>query len=278
MGTASTTRSLTAAVRREYVDGPHGQIHVRRAGRAADSDARALLCLHLSPGSGRMYEELLAEMAGDRLALAPDTPGYGASSPPATPPSIATFASSMVAVLDAYGIDRFDVLGYHTGSKIAVELALTIPDRVASLVLVSAPHYTDEELRRQAESLAVPRRIEADGSHLVEQFRELVRWRPEGTPLELIQREFAEQQRAGQYAHWGYQAAFAYQHADHLPRVQQPVLLLCPEDDLEGPTLRAEPLVNNGRFLRLPGWGHQMMITRTREVARLIRDHTASVA
>jgi pimeloyl-ACP methyl ester carboxylesterase len=263
------------AVRKEYIDGPEGQIHVRRAG-GPGAGARPLLCLHLTPGSGRMYEELLAEMATDRFALAPDTPGYGASDPPAEPPTIATFARSMLAVLDHYGLDQVDVLGYHTGSKIAVELALTAPQRVHSLILVSAPHYTDEELAHQAATLAVPRRIEPDGSHLVAHFRELVRWRPEGTPLELIQREFAEQLRAGEHAHWGYQAAFAYRHADHLPRVQQPVLLLCPEDDLEIPTLRAEKLINRGTFRRLPGWGHQMMITRTAEVAAMIREHTAS--
>jgi len=260
-------------VRKEYVDGPEGQIHVRRAG-VPGSGRRPLLCLHLTPGSGRMYEELLAEMSTDRFALAPDTPGFGASDPPAEPPTIGSFARSMLAVLDHYGLAEVDVLGYHTGSKIAVELALSAPERVHSLVLVSAPNYTDEELARQAAALAVPREIQPDGAHLVAQFAELVRWCPPGTPLELIQREFGEQQRAGARAHWGYLAAFAYQHRDHLPRVQQPVLLLCPEDDLEEPTLRARELINRGRFLHLPGWGHQMMITRTAEVAALIREHT----
>lgn len=266
---------VTVTVRKEYVDGPEGQIHLRRAG-CAGSGERPLLCLHLTPGSGRMYEELLVEVAADRLALAPDTPGFGASDPPAEPPTIGTYARSMLAVLDAYGLDEVDVLGYHTGSKIAVELALTASERIRSLVLVSAPHYTDEELASQAESLAVPHRIEPDGSHLAAQFRELVRWRPVGTPLELIQREFTEQQRCGDRAHWGYLAAFAYRHGDHLPEVRQPVLLICPEDDLEVPTLRAEKLLRTGRFLHLPGWGHQMMITRTAAVAGLIREHSAS--
>jgi pimeloyl-ACP methyl ester carboxylesterase len=222
-----------------------------------------------------MYEELLVAMSADRFALAPDTPGFGASDPPAEPPTIATYARSMLVVLDHYGLAEVDVLGYHTGSKIAVELALSVPDRVHSLILVSAPHYTEEEFARQAASLAVPRRVEADGSHLVAQFRELVRWRPEGTPLELIQREFAEQQRAGSRSHWGYLAAFAYRHAEHLPKVRQPVLLLCPEDDLEQPTLRAAGLLHRGTFRHLPGWGHQMMITRTDEVAALVREHTS---
>jgi pimeloyl-ACP methyl ester carboxylesterase len=222
-----------------------------------------------------MYEELLIEMAKDRFALAPDTPGFGASDSPPRPPTISSFASSMLAVLDHYGLDEVDVLGYHTGSKIAVELALAAPGRINSLILVSAPVYTDEELGSQAGALAVPPVIDRSGAHLVRQFQELVRWSPPDTPLALIQREFGEQQRAGERAHWGYLAAFAYQHAEKLPQVEQPVLLLCPEDDLEVPTLRAERLLRRGQFLRLPGWGHQMMITRAADVAALIRDHVA---
>lgn len=257
-----------------YVPGPYGQMHVRFAGTPGEG-ARPLLCLHLSPGSGRMYTELLAEMGSDRFALAPDTPGFGASDPPLAPASIQDLARSMVVVMDHFGIDEVDVLGYHTGSKIAVELALTLPDRVRSVVLVSAPVYTTDELAAQRATLATPRTPSRDGSHLVDQFVELVRWSPPGTPLALLQREFAEQQRGGEHAHWGYLAAFDYQHADALPRVRQPVLLLCPADDLEEPTLRARSLVRNGRFLPLPGWGHQMMITRVREVAQLVRQHSA---
>ena len=260
------------SVRREYVDGPFGQIHVRRAGTPGEGK-RPVVCFHLTPGSGRMYEELLAELGRDRFALAPDTPGYGASDPPPQVPTIPDYARAMTALLDHYGIDSVDLLGYHTGSKIAVELAVTQPQRVHAIALVSAPVYTEEELARQARTLATPRRIDESGQHLVDQFRELLHWRPPGTPLELIQREFAEQLRAGERAHWGYLAAFSYQHAEYLPRVQQEVLLLCPEDDLEVPTLRAEPLINRGRFVRLPGWGYQMMITRTAEVAALLREH-----
>ena len=263
-----------SGLRREYVDGRDGQIHVRRAGDPGRGE-RPLLCLHLSPGSGRMYEDLLVEMSRDRFAIAPDTPGFGASDAPAEPPTIATYAQTMLGLLDHYGLESVDVLGYHTGSKTAVEMALTAPERVHSLVLVSAPVYTEEELASQGAALATPRTPDPDGSHLVRQFQELVRWSPAGTPLSLIQREFGEQQRGGERAHWGYLAAFGYQHAEQLPKVQQPVLLLCPEDDLEVPTLRAESLVRRGRFLRLPGWGHQMMITRTAEVAALIRDHVA---
>lgn len=257
---------------KEYVPGPHGQVHVLRT-VARPSGATPLVCLHLSPGSGRMWNELLEVFAGERFVLAPDTPGFGASDPPSEPLDVAGLARNLVALLDHYGIEECDLIGYHTGSKIAVETALQQPGRVRSLVLVSAPVYTEAELEAQRAALAVPRTPRPDGSHLVEQFTELVRWLPEGTPLAHVQREFAEQQRGGEAAHWGYLAAFGYRHDDALPRVQQPVLLLVPEDDLEAPSLRAEALIRRGRMLHLPGWGHQMARTRTVELAQLVREH-----
>lgn len=260
---------------KEYVDGPHGQVHVLRSDTPVDA-GRPLVCLHLSPGSGRMYTELVQHLDGERLVLAPDTPGFGASDAPTEPLDIAALAANLVAVLDHYGIRECDLLGYHTGSKIAVQTALAHPERVRSLVLVSAPVYTEAELEAQRLALAVPRVPEPDGAHLARQFAELVRWSPSGTPLELLQREFGEQQRAGQQAHWGYLAAFAYSHARALPQVTQPVLLLVPGDDLELASLRAGDVLANGRMLHLPDWGHQMMVTRTAEVAALVRAHSSS--
>src|SRR3712207_7041745 len=49
--------------------------------------ARPLVAFHLSPSSGHLFVPLLRELAQDRLALAPDTPGYGASDPPPRVPT-----------------------------------------------------------------------------------------------------------------------------------------------------------------------------------------------
>ena len=219
-----------------------------------------------------MYEPLLAHLGTDRLALAPDTPGYGASDAPAVPPSIGDYAIAMSALLDTFGLDSVDLLGYHTGSKIAVCLALAEPRRVNRLVLVSAPNYSSDQLRRQKESLGRPTAPAEDGSHLLAHWRGLCAWRGPGQTLEMVQEEFAAQVQAGSRAHWEYQAAFGYPHAQYLPQVGQPVLVLCPEDDLEEPTLAAATLINNGRLERLPGWGHGMTRVRTAELARVLRD------
>lgn len=262
---------MTTPVLRHYVDGPFGQIHVRLA-QPARQVRRPFVALHLTPGSGRMYEPLLAQMGTDRLALAPDTPGYGASDAPGEPPAISDYAAAVSAVLDHHAVDSVDLMGYHTGSKIAVCLALAEPRRVHRLVLVSAPNYTAEQLARQQRTLAEPVGPTEDGAHLLTHWRGLCAWRGPGQTYEMVQEEFAAQLQAGPRSHWGYRAAFGYPHAEYLPRVQQQLLLLCPEDDLEEPTLAAERLLTNGRLLRLPGWGHGMTRVRTTELAALLRD------
>jgi hypothetical protein len=44
-----------------------------------------------------------------------------------------------------------------------------------------------------------------------------------------VQREVAEGLRAAAHAHHTYRAASDVQHAEELPRIAQPILLLCPE-------------------------------------------------
>ncbi|MDA0634696.1 alpha/beta hydrolase [Nonomuraea sp. MCN248] len=256
-------------MRRFYLDGPYGQIHLRAVTRP--HGRRPLVCFHLTPGSGRMYEALLAELGADRTAVAPDTPGYGASDPPPGPPAIGDYAAVMAHVVDRLGLGEVDLLGYHTGSKIAMELAIARPDLVHRLVLVSAPAYTEEEEERQRRELGTPAGPREDGGHLLDHWRGLLRWQGLGQTLPLVQREFAEQLRAGPRAHWGYLAAFAYRHADHLPRVPRPVLLLCPDDDLRVPTRRARSLLRDGEYREVP-WGHGMADAHTAELAALLRD------
>ncbi|MCS7001854.1 MAG: alpha/beta hydrolase, partial [Dehalococcoidia bacterium] len=90
-------------VRRAYIDNVYGQLHYRYAFPERPT-ARPLICFHLSPGSGRMYAPLLAAMAIDRVALAPDTPGFGESDPPPAPPTIADYAHAMDVFLDSLGL------------------------------------------------------------------------------------------------------------------------------------------------------------------------------
>lgn len=262
-----------SVVRRLYIDGRFGQQHLRLARPPEDvAPKRPLVCFHLSPSSGRLYAKFLEEMGNDRIAVAPDTPGFGESDPPPALPTIHDYALAMIDLLDALGLEQVDLMGYHTGSKIAVETALIAPERVAHLVLVSAPIYTEEELARQRETMGNPEPLAEDGSHLLRRWKGIYDWRGPGMTLEMVQQEFAETLRGGDKSWWGHHAAFNYHHADHLPQVQQPVLVLCPNDDLVVPTRRAKQYIRNGRLLELPDKGHGMLTLHAHEIAAIVRD------
>lgn len=66
-----------------------------------------------------------------------DLPGFGGSSKPAKAPYTATwFAESVLGAMDALAIDRAHVVGNSMGGRVALELGLQAPERVAGLALL----------------------------------------------------------------------------------------------------------------------------------------------
>lgn len=261
-------------VRRAYVDGPHGQMHLRLARPAAGGDGSKppLLCIHMSPMSGRVFENLLARMGQDRLAIAFDSPGFGLSDAPAEPPSIGDYAAALLAGLSALDVaGPVDLLGYHTGSMIAVEMANQAPDRVRRLATVAAPIITDDE-RAQFRAFYHERPAKPDGSHILDRWQGFYYHhnRP-GVDVEEISERFPDALLGGRKAAWGHQAAFAYDMAGRLPGVTQPLLVLVTGDDLDVQSRRADGMARKSRLLEVPGWGHGFLDLYGDNVAGLLR-------
>ena len=258
-------------IRREYLDCRFGQIHLRIGRPPVAAAHRPIVCFHLSPVSGAIYDTLLAELAQDRVALAPDTPGYGASDAPGQAPLIEDYAAAMGDMLEQLGVDEVDCIGFHTGSKIAIELALQRPRCVRHLLLISAPIYTPDELRAMRIEFA-PMEIRDDGSHLTQYWDELMRWRGPGQTASDLMRYFGIHVSGGAHRHYGHRAAFLYSSADALPRVTQPVLILNNNDDLQEYTRRALPLLRNGAILERADWGHGFLDLHAEEFAGIARE------
>jgi pimeloyl-ACP methyl ester carboxylesterase len=110
----------------------------RRLACAEYGDANGLpvLALHGTPGSRLMFAlaDKAARTRGIRL-IAPERPGYGLSDYRPSE-SLAHIAEDLSTVADAYGLDRFAIIGVSGGAPYAVAAAASLPDRISLLALV----------------------------------------------------------------------------------------------------------------------------------------------
>ena len=124
--------SLEAHTRDFLVTSGNGlEVHVRVQGEGAP-----LLLLN---GFTRPLEswEPFVEALDERTVISFDAPGVGGSPVPYLPLTIALLADVAVSVLDEAGFDRVDVLGFSHGGAVAQQMAVSYPQRVRRLVLVS---------------------------------------------------------------------------------------------------------------------------------------------
>ncbi len=89
----------------------------------------ALVLLHGFTGSGATWADMLSD-AFTTHAL--DLPGHGAS-----PMATRSLWQTAADILESVQADRFALLGYSLGARVALHVALAAPDRVRALVLES---------------------------------------------------------------------------------------------------------------------------------------------
>jgi proline-specific peptidase len=107
--------------------------------RADEPTGAPLLCLHGGPGSTHLGFEALVALADERDVVVYDQLGCGKSSQPSDPSlwTVELFVAEVEAVRGALGLDRVHLLGHSWGGMLALEVALTQPSGLASLVLSS---------------------------------------------------------------------------------------------------------------------------------------------
>ena len=258
---------------RMYVDSRFGQMHMRTARPEKRTTKNPLICFHLSPYSSVVYETFVREMGKDRLCIAIDSPGFGHSDPTPEPPLIPDYSAAMSDVVDALGIERADLIGFHTGSKVALELGRQRPDVVNKAILISIAYWTPDEIKNREVIIKAPE-IKEDGSHLKKAWDGSMRWSMTGrTPMMLAKLFYAHTINPA-ITHWGHQAAYQYDVEAAMDEIKQPILVLNPEDDLWNETPRIKPLLKQrgSQFMDLPGWAHGFMELKTDEFSKIVRD------
>ena len=132
-------RSRRGPVRIAYREWP--------AARASDAPGRTpVLLLHGSPGNGASFRRIAPEIAASYRTLAPDLPGFGASSPRLPDYSIRAQAAMVLQMLDSLDVGPVHAVGFSLGGGVALEMHSADPGRLASLTLLSSVGVQELEL------------------------------------------------------------------------------------------------------------------------------------
>jgi pimeloyl-ACP methyl ester carboxylesterase len=111
-----------------------GEISINEAG----AGPAAILIHGLGATKVSMLPTLAALAAEGRRAIALDLPGFGDSDKPIRAAYHAPyFARSVVALMDALGIERADFVGNSLGGRVTLELGLRFPERTGRLGLLA---------------------------------------------------------------------------------------------------------------------------------------------
>ena len=244
-------------MRRAYAETSGGQLHYRETG-----EGPALVLLHMTASSSLMFERALPLFGRRYRTIALDTPGFGASDPLPGTPTIPDYARALGEFLDARGLEDADLVGFHTGASIALELAVSRPERVRGLVLASILAVQDEqEAERWSELIAQPWQPDGRG-----EFLERVRWwlsmyvPPDDSEAYLA--ELIGTLAAGPAYYHAPAAVIAYDALGALTRLRAPTLFLSPvEDNLIEETRRAHAAAPGSAYTEIPGgdgacWQH----------------------
>ncbi len=120
-----------------------------RANYVEMGEGPPLLFVHGLSGAWQNFLENIPYFARTHRVIAVDLPGFGSSPMPPWEISIPAYGRFLRDFCERLGVDRCSLVGNSMGGFIATEVAITEPDRVDDLVLISAAGITWARARRE---------------------------------------------------------------------------------------------------------------------------------
>jgi pimeloyl-ACP methyl ester carboxylesterase len=217
-----------------------------------------VVLLHGFGLDGRSWTPQIAAFAASHRVIVVDLPGFGPGGQRLT--GAHGPAAEVRLVLDALGVDRAHLVGHSFGAAVAVDLALSSPERVSSLTLVNGlllgkptglASWPSCVARAKIGDLDGARRAWFDDA-LFAPARENA---GVGRALEAMVADYGCGQWAGRITHrW-----FADDHATHLSAIHAPALVVDADRELAAfKDMAAEyaRLLPDARRLTIPAVGH----------------------
>lgn len=127
--------AIPQAVTGRRVITPAGELAVREAGQGTVP----LLLWHGLYAEASVFDPLVKHLAPDYRLLLISAPGHGESGPPVLPLSSAMSGAALLAVLDAFGLERAAVIGCSWGGIAGLQAALQAPRRISAVAAFNTP-------------------------------------------------------------------------------------------------------------------------------------------
>ena len=250
-----------------------------------ESHHDAVLLLHGFTGDRTSWDEVARELAFTHRVVVPDLPGHGATRVREEPARHGmTHACRLLeGIARVLAIERFTVVGYSMGGRLALHAALEMPQLVERLVLESAsPGLAEDDERR------VRRASDEELAHFIES-RPIAafvdRWEAQqlfatqrALPLDIRSRIRARRlacSRKGLAASLREMGTGAQAWlGDRLGEVAVPVMLIAGERDAKFAAIAREmlPLFPDARLWVIPGAGHDVHTEAPAEFLDVVRD------
>jgi len=277
---AAVVERADVLFRKAYYDGGGGQVHflIAQPVDAAGVRRTPLVLSHPTAQSGDYLRRFMAEMATDRVVLAPDTPGYGASDAPDGDLTMDEYAAWLAPAirraLADLGAERADLGGNHTGAFISAALALHAPDITRRVLLSAVPYWSPgPDRERLLEDIGRDRPLPERLEGLAEPWEFHVARRNPAVSLERAFGFFVAQLRSEPHHARAFRAVFSWPAESRLPRLGQPVAVLNIAGSLDAQTRAAAALIPGARIVDVEGFttgaweiGAVVLAARAREL------------
>ena len=230
-------------------------------------DGPPLVFIHGVGMHAGFWAPQLAAFAQHYTVLAYDTLGHGSSALPPARPTLTDYSSQLRDLLDARGLRRIHLVGHSMGALIALDFALTYPDRVAAVVPMNGVYC-----RSEAQAAAVARRagLLAEGAgDMAWRQAAIDRWFGKPVPAPLLETAAWVGSALSAVNAVGYARAYDLfasadrAHAGRLGALAMPALFLTgAEDENSAPAMSRQMAAEapQGRAVILPAQRHMMSL------------------
>jgi pimeloyl-ACP methyl ester carboxylesterase len=256
----------------------------------AHGGALPLVFVHGLSGSWPNWLEQLPVLAAGRRVIAMDLPGFGHSPMPSWPISISAYARMLDRLLDVLGIDAAALVGNSMGGFVSAELAISYPQRVERLVLVSAAGISTYDNRGALRALPVLQRAEriltaytawiasksdtvARRARLREATLNVVTRHPSRLPAALAAEQLRGSGKPGFVP--ALEANLNYDFRERLPEIACPTLIVWGEEDRVVSARDAQvfaELIPDSRVVMYADTGHMSMLERPEAFNALLEE------